>query len=228
MVVPLLPEAAWLPHLQPLPEWQPTDAPLLVIAPHPDDETLAAGGLIAAHRSRGLPVTVVAVTDGEHAYAANAGLAALRREEQTRALARLGVPAEKIIRLGLTDSSVAAHEEQLTQNLASLVTSGTQIVAPWAKDFHPDHEACARAAQTVAIDAGVPLISYFFWTWHCGTPTHIADLMLRKFPLSPNQLNAKLEALTCHDSQLHHAPETEILPDNLLWPAHLTFEIYAL
>jgi LmbE family N-acetylglucosaminyl deacetylase len=41
---------------------------MLVIAQHPDDETLATGGLIARKTSKDIPVHVVAVTDGENAY----------------------------------------------------------------------------------------------------------------------------------------------------------------
>jgi LmbE family N-acetylglucosaminyl deacetylase len=228
MVTPLIGEAEWTPLLRSVRPWQPTSAPMLIVVPHPDDETLAAGGLIASQRARGVDITIVAVTDGEHAYTDNHGLAALRREEQTAALARLGVPRDKIIRLGLTDSSVSHQENNLIAALQPLVTAQTQILAPWHGDFHPDHEACARSAKAVSNATGATLISYFFWTWHRGTPATIDGLTLASFPLTEAALTAKLEALTCHASQLHHAPEPEILPDNLLWPARLPFEIFAL
>jgi LmbE family N-acetylglucosaminyl deacetylase len=228
MVVPLVGEQAWLSALKSIPSWHPPRAPLIVIAPHPDDETLGAGGLIASHRALGLPVTVVAVTDGEHAYADNAGLAKLRVTEQTAALARLGVREEHIVRLALTDSGVAAQEAELAERLAPLVAVGDTLCAPWQGDFHPDHEACARAAQAVARASGATLISYFFWTWHRGLPATIEGLDLRRFDLNTNQCAAKLEALACHRSQLEHAGEPEILPDNLLWPARLGFEVFAL
>jgi len=38
---------------------------LLVLAPHPDDETLAFGGLVTAYTRAGKPVEVVVVTDGD-------------------------------------------------------------------------------------------------------------------------------------------------------------------
>lgn len=41
----------------------------MVIYPHPDDETLGSGGLIARLRSRGTDVTVVAVAEANHMYA---------------------------------------------------------------------------------------------------------------------------------------------------------------
>ena len=228
MIVPLLSESGWARTLAQASAWIPNPVPTVVVAPHPDDETLAAGGLIVALTSRGIPVTVVAVTDGEHAYAENKGLAEIRRKEQADALARLGVPAPSIVRLGVTDSDVASHEEELIARLRPLITAETQVVAPWQGDFHPDHEACARAANVVTRDVGATLISYFFWTWHRGTVATLDGLTLRKFVLSDDLLLAKCEALACHASQLVHAPEPEILPDNLLWPARLPFEVFAL
>jgi LmbE family N-acetylglucosaminyl deacetylase len=228
MVIPLISEVEWARRLEGVHEWEPSSKPAVVVVPHPDDETLAVGGLIAALRSKGVDVTVVAVTDGEHAYADNEGLAAMRREEQTCALARLGIAENKIVRLGLVDSSVATQERELAAKLRPLINSETQVLAPWIGDFHPDHEACARAAEVVASETGATLISYFFWTWHRGTIATLDGVELRKFELSEYLLAAKVEALACHASQLAHAPEPEILPQNLLWPARMAFEVFAL
>jgi LmbE family N-acetylglucosaminyl deacetylase len=228
MVTPVLGEREWTCRLESLPVWEPDLAPTLIVVPHPDDETLALGGFIAAQRARGAGVTVVAVTDGEHAYTENDGLAELRRKEQTCALARLGVPQHKILRFGLVDSGVAAQENDLAARLRPLITAETRVFAPWLGDFHPDHEACARAAEVVAHNVGATLISYFFWTWHRGTVATLDGLTLRKFALSREAMTAKREALACHASQLKHAPEPEILPDNLLWPARMPFEVFAL
>ena len=64
MIVPLVSEDEWLAALEDLPVWAPAPAPFLVIAPHPDDETLGAGGFIAAQCLHGRDVLVVAATDG--------------------------------------------------------------------------------------------------------------------------------------------------------------------
>lgn len=144
MVIPFVSEKEWANRLEGLPDWQPAWTDTVVVVPHPDDETLAAGGLIAALREKGVDVTVVAVTDGEHAYTDNAGLATMRCGEQTRALARLGVAENKIVRLGLVDSDVSGQERELAAKLRPLIRAKTQVLAPWVGDFHPDHEACAR------------------------------------------------------------------------------------
>jgi LmbE family N-acetylglucosaminyl deacetylase len=201
---------------------------MVVIVPHPDDETLALGGLIAAQRAKGVDVTIVAVTDGEHAYQQNQGLAARRREEQKGALARLGVPVQKILRLGFVDSGVSHQEHELVAAIQPLITADTVVFAPWSGDFHPDHEACARAAKAVTESTGATLISYFFWTWHRGTLETVATVALQTFALTEPLMIAKQEALACHVSQLTASSEPEILPENLLWPARMPFEVFTL
>ena len=228
MVVPLFSETEWKRRLNGLPAWQPDCAPTLVVVPHPDDETLAVGGVIAALRMMGADITIVAVTDGEHAYTENEGLAELRKKEQTRALEKLGVAEHKIVRLGLTDSGVATQEGDLVARLGTLISAETQVFAPWAGDFHPDHEACARAAASVAHNVGARLISYFFWTWHRGATASLDKLTLRSFPLDQRQQKSKSEALKCHSSQLAHDSGEPILPDSLLAPARRPFEVFCI
>src|SRR6266705_300032 len=62
------PEERWLEMLEDRPEWTPQNGPLLVVSPHPDDEVLAAGGLIHSWAAAGREVTIVSVTDGEAAF----------------------------------------------------------------------------------------------------------------------------------------------------------------
>jgi LmbE family N-acetylglucosaminyl deacetylase len=230
MIQPLIDEECWLARLGHLPEWNPPAAPLVVIAPHPDDETLGLGGLIASHRSRNLDVTVIAVTDGENAYPddrVNGDLGSLRQTEQATALNRLGVPENGIIRLKLPDSGVAAHERRLTAQLMDLVTPEAMICAPWKGDFHPDHEACGRAAESVAEASGGMLVSYFFWTWHRGELGALNSLRLVRLPLNDRCHSAKSEALLCHQSQLQRENGEPILPENLLAPAKRRFEVFS-
>ncbi|WP_419804578.1 PIG-L deacetylase family protein [Terriglobus sp.] len=206
--------------------WQPPLVPTAVVAPHPDDETLAAGGLIAALREQGIPVNVIAVTDGENAYEGQIGLGPVRDREQTQALRRLGVAAPQIPRLRLPDSGVSALESQLTTALEPLLQNAHHIIAPWPHDFHPDHEVTGRAALAIAQRHSIPLTFYLFWTWHRGTPEMLKRLDLRKLPLTPGQQQAKREALACHVSQLQHSSGEPILPEDLLGPAWRPYEIY--
>lgn len=226
MVIPIVSESVWRDRLADLPIWKPARERTIVVAPHPDDETLGAGGLIVSLRSMDIEVIVVAVTDGENAYPGDSGLGKLREQEQTVALGRLGVDSKHVFRLKLPDSGVSEHEPQLMESLLSLVDPRSQVIAPWRGDFHPDHEACGRAAEAVAIRKRATLMSYFFWTWHRGSTEILADLPLMSLPLDDVERRAKHEALLCHRSQLDHKSGDPILPENLLEPAWRPFEVF--
>lgn len=226
MIIPIVSESGWMCRLAGLPNWEPAPKHTIVIAPHPDDETLGAGGLTASLRFKGIEVTVVAVTDGENAYQDTSGLGVIREGEQTAALARLGVDPNHICRLRLPDSGVSNHEQRLVDSLRSIVRPGSQIIAPWQYDFHPDHEACGRAAEAVAIQKEATLAFYFFWTWHRGSTQTLADLPLMSFPLGAAERRAKREALSCYQSQLQHEGGDPILPETLLAPAWRSFEVF--
>ena len=162
----------------------PEEQSTVIVAPHPDDETLAAGGLIATQRSRQIPVTLLAVTDGEAAYPNVPYLGRTRRIEQARAAEALGIERDAIIRLELPDSAVTESEAALTNRIEACINSDTLLVAPWERDPHPDHEACGRAAATAATRTGATLISYFFWTWHRFRPECLNELQLGRLALS--------------------------------------------
>jgi LmbE family N-acetylglucosaminyl deacetylase len=80
----------------------PTYIDIVVVAPHPDDETLAAGGLIAMQRFRQIHVTLLAVTDGEAAYPGVPDLGRTRRVEQAHAADALGLARDSVIPLRST------------------------------------------------------------------------------------------------------------------------------
>jgi LmbE family N-acetylglucosaminyl deacetylase len=225
-IVPLTPEAEWLPAFVNLADWEPPFVPTLVLAPHPDDETLGAGGLIAKLRRAGVPVTIVAITDGENAYAGTPRLGDIRVLEQNEAVQRLGVPKHMIHRLHLPDRDVSDYEDQLVKLLLPLVTADVHLVAPWQHDFHPDHEAAGRAAARVAQSKNVPITYYVFWTWHRGIPAMLHGLPVAKLLLSEAELKSKLHALQAHVSQFEHGDGQPILSPELLVPAQRPFEVY--
>ncbi len=225
-MIAIIPEYEWLSVLNNVPQWLPPARPTVVIAPHPDDETLGAGGLIATQRRQGVPVKVIAVTDGEAAYSDAIDLAGIRRREQEAALAELGVEPSGIIRLGLADGKVTACEVELINAIRPWAPSGTLLVAPWSGDPHPDHEACGRAAEQVAKDACVSLVSYLFWAWHRKGVESLTALPLRRFELDEGNRAARDVALSRHRSQFAWPTGSPALPEALLEPARRPFETF--
>jgi LmbE family N-acetylglucosaminyl deacetylase len=201
---------------------------VVLISPHPDDEILGAGGFLAAQARRSVPVTVIAVTDGEAAYPDVENLAGLRRREQEKALARIGIEANGIQRMGLPDGDVHTREADLASRIAGFLDRTTLLLAPWPHDPHPDHEACGRAATAAARTTGALHVSYFFWTWHHCRPDTIASLRLSRFDLDEDLQQAKSLALAEYGSQLHRDSGQPILPEPLLAPARRSFETFVI
>ncbi|MFJ8821041.1 PIG-L deacetylase family protein [Streptomyces sp. NPDC102467] len=148
---------------------------VVVVAAHPDDEVLGFGGAMAVLAERGVRLTVVSITDGEGSHPGSrvvtpASLARLRAQELRTALTELGAEQARIVRLGVPDTGVARHEEQIVDALAPLVRDADLVVAPWTGDVHSDHEAAGRAALTAAHGVGTPCSLYPVWMWHWAAP----------------------------------------------------------
>lgn len=160
-------DALDLPHLA----LDPPPARAVVVAPHPDDEVLGVGGLLARLAAVGTQVDVVAVTDGEASHPGGSigpqQLAALRIAETRAALDVLGVRTD-VTHLQLPDGGRDALEQPVVDALR--VEPGTWLLGPWAGDGHPDHEAVGRACATVAERDGARLLGYPVWAWHWASP----------------------------------------------------------
>lgn len=185
--------------------WEPpAGGPTVFVVPHPDDEILIMGGLLAHQLDAGAAVTVVAVTDGEAAYPGLAPepLARTRRREQSVALSRLAgshsARTPDVIRLGLPDGSVADHEAQLVAALRAAASHPALIVAPWTHDHHTDHEAVGRAAALVAAQRSAVLAAGLFWAWSNTSPAP----GLRRLAIPDEHRDRRWEALAGHRSQL--------------------------
>lgn len=199
--------------------WQPPARRTIVVIPHPDDEVLGCGGLIVRQRRRGLEVVVIAVTDGEAAFAeAGRGATALarrRRGEQLAACAVLGVPASSVLRLGLPDGRVADHETTITEAVTARWREGDLLVAPWTGDHHCDHEAVGRAAQAAVAPPGALRMGSLVWGPSRSPVPSPGELPLWSLPLTPLEQRLRLQALRCHRSQLGEADRAAVVPPSL-------------
>jgi LmbE family N-acetylglucosaminyl deacetylase len=215
-------------------EWPELELPgvdvPLVVAPHPDDEILGVGGLLALLGA----AEVAAVTDGEASHPDSsvhrpAALAEIRRQETTDALKHLGLGSAPVRRLGHPDGGI--DEATLTAQLTGLLTPGRWCLATWRGDGHPDHEATGRAAAAACAATGAILLEYPIWTWHWAVPgdDRVPWGRARRIDLPPPIQWAKANAIGAFHSQI--APlgpepgDAPILPPHVLARFARTFEV---
>lgn len=198
---------AWAATLAAASCWTPDRVDTIVVVPHPDDESVMFGGLVAHLVSRGAHLRFVAVTDGGAAYpdlVSSAGMQHRRRREQREALEALGVGGAQVTRLGIPDGEVAAHETLVRDAIIRALDERPAglIVAPWEFDHHTDHEACGRAALAAwrRTTGEVELASGLFWSLLRERPP--AGISLRAVALAVSQRTAKARAIACHRSQV--------------------------
>ncbi len=218
----------WLAAHEAAVPWSPPQADTLVLVPHPDDELLLFGGLIARQIDSGCEVTVLAATDGEAAYASAEAqtLASLRRREQSEALRTLtGGPSVEIVRLGLPDGALAEHADELVDAIRHHAQTKPFVAAPWTMDHHCDHEALGHAAIRAVSNTDVALVFGLFWAWHHRFPEDLSAPLL-KLALPPAVLRRKRAALCCHHTQLQWPGEDPILTRAALEPIRWPAEYY--
>lgn len=177
----------------------PPPGPVLVLAPHPDDESIGCGGLIALHRRQGDDVHVVVATDGqagdpEGRYEGQ-DYAELRRSE-CRAAAEILDTAPPIF-LGERDQALAqaadlpARLEKLLRDLRPAT-----LYHPPASDMHEDHYALGEALEQV-LPEHPNIAAYSYEIWSFPTPTHVIDIS--------SVWDVKRRAIECYASQLAYS-----------------------
>lgn len=172
---------------------------VIVFAPHPDDEVLGCGGVLAALRAADVPVSVVVVSDG-----GLGGDAALREQESRQAaLALAGWPPSpgsvpKLEFWRLPDRGLYADAALVARIRSAIQRSGADwVLAPSPYEIHPDHRVVAVAtasafAEVFADDSAARLAFY-----EVGHPL-FANLLVDITPV----LARKEAALQCFPSQL--------------------------
>ena len=150
---------------------------VLIVAAHPDDETIGAGGLLPRLRH---PV-VVTVTDGaprSPGDAERAGCltredyARLRRDELLGALDVAGVPADQIRTFNIVDQEASLEMAYVTMHLVDIlreVNPAAILTHPY-EGGHPDHDATAFAVHAACARVHNPPEVFEFTSYHSATP----------------------------------------------------------
>jgi LmbE family N-acetylglucosaminyl deacetylase len=216
-------------------------AAALILAPHPDDESLGCGGLIAQACEAGWPPLVVVLTDGTGSHTRSRmypppRLRALREAETAQAVAALGLSADRVVFMRLKDSA-APHEgrdfEAAVARIGQLAASHacSAILAPWEHDPHGDHVAAHRMAVAVSRRAALRLVSFPVWGWTLPEDMDLPGSMPVGVRLDiARYLIAKRAAIAAHASQhgriITDDPSGFRLPANLLATFEHPFETF--
>jgi LmbE family N-acetylglucosaminyl deacetylase len=189
------------------------DRPFIVVAPHPDDESLACGGLIADACRQGLRGKVVIVSDGAGSHPNSKAyppdrLKALREEEAEQAGGELGLKPGDMLFLGLPDRFVPFEGEEAERAIVAIVDCMREIGArslfvSWRHDPHCDHQASYRIAREAQRRVGeARLFEYVVWG-HTLPPSTEVDPIRSGFRIRIDQeaLEKKRRAIATHRSQ---------------------------
>lgn len=194
---------------------------LMVLAPHPDDETIGTGGMLAAACRIGASVRVLVATSGENnpwaqrAFERRLSLdararirfAGKREEEVLAALQTLGVARDAVVFFRLPDQGLthlllrdpAALGARLAEQLRQF--SPTILLVPAGEDLHPDHSALAVASELALAQVRDQRLLPKTLAFVVHNP-RLRRLTLPSLALAEDDLARKGDAVTCHASQL--------------------------
>jgi LmbE family N-acetylglucosaminyl deacetylase len=181
-----------------------------VLAPHPDDESLGCGGIIATACAAGHPPPVLVLTDGSASHPGSAEyppavLAALRAREAMAATAALGLPAALLHLIGLPagaaphdDAGVARAGDAVAERAAGCDT----LLVSWRHDPHCDHLAAYLIARRAAGRLGARLLEYPVWGWRLPRDAPLPATAWHGWRVDiAAHLPAKRRAIAAHRSQ---------------------------
>ena len=202
---------------------------VLVVAPHPDDETLGCGGAIASLRALGCSVQVLVISDGTLSHPRSIKYPAphlriLRETETLAALAILGLGKTETSFLRLQDGSISNLESIRLREAVARCSGFLQTVMPatiflpWRFDPHPDHRATWQLIHTALIDLkqldpdyAPRLIEYPIWDWDAEQRGNFGCVQVMGWRLDISSvLEMKLKAIAAYRSQT-----TDLIDDDL-------------
>lgn len=181
----------------------------LIVAPHPDDESLGCGGAIALLRHFNIEVEVLVLSDGTLSHPNSVKFPAeklrdLRETEILNALEILGVQKENTTFFRYKDR--AMPDNNSTQTVARCrkyldLTKPQTILVPWRRDPHPDHRAAFSLIN--AANKSAKIIEYPIWLWAIAKSDDAPKFEeVTAFRLDITSVNnQKQRAINAHKSQ---------------------------
>jgi len=205
------------PNLSELPGFTPSDR-VLVVAPHPDDESIATGGLLQVARAAGAACRVLLVTDGDNnpwpqrwqekrwhiGPEERARWGARRRTEALAALQLLGIGPDEVCCLGLPDLGLTDALMSGQPDVVALLHAQveqfkpTRLILPALEDRHPDHSALHVLLRLALLRYSGPAPALYAFEVHGMVHPEGAVTL----SLSKAQRDAKRGSILMHATQM--------------------------
>jgi LmbE family N-acetylglucosaminyl deacetylase/precorrin-6B methylase 2 len=166
----------------------------------------------------------VVASDGEAAFPAlgkveREDLGRRRRHELAESLRAQGLGDSEVHWLGLPDSGLIGHGDELVAALRGLLADADCCLLPWPHDPHPDHSTVGKAVLAAA-PVTTHCWSYPIWMWHwtAEESTEIPWRHAHAHLLTAAQLGRKLAGIRAFVSQLERGPDgaDPILPPDVV------------
>lgn len=171
---------------------------VLVVAPHPDDEAIGAGGSLALHREIGSEVVVAFLTPAIHEE--DVPIARIRREEAQQVGEALGFRCRF---LNHPDGELSLHEGRIGDDLAELLRefAPDTVITPFVSDHHRDHQAAAHALSRALESSGHQGDVWCCELWSTLWPNVAIDIS--------SVVDKKRDAINLYKSQFAGVPYAE-------------------
>ena len=193
---------------------------VVIVAQHPDDESLGCGALIAAGCAAGLPVALIVISDGVGSHPNSrqyppSRLRVLREAETVDAAAQLGLSAGAIHFFRLPDRAVPTvgpEAEQAREKIRAIVEAcrADTVFVTWKHDPHCDHLASATLVSEALAEKHVSIFQYPVWGWTLPASTDV-ERSPKGFRLAVGpHAAAKQAAIAAHRSQT-----TDLIDDDV-------------
>ena len=179
------------------------DRHILIVAPHPDDEIIGCGGLIAHLVKENKAPHVVIMTGGEGSHhgccdTSSGDIVAARRRLTRNAAAIVGLPIENIHELNYPDGGISMNNTE-TDRLKALIDElqpDTILVPHWGEGWS-DHIQTAEIVKKIAPHSA-KLWMYCVWVWYYNVWRDLDWKNAAQLCMTPAEHRIKLDAMDAY------------------------------
>ena len=161
---------------------------IVIFAPHPDDETLGCGGLIAKRVMEGCSVFVVFMTDGRYALTpmgitsdpSPLEMKEIRKREALRALGILGIRNKDAFFLDFEDTMLKKYKMEVYRRIVHILKdiNPSEVFFPQRKEYHIDHQITNMIVEEAVRNSKLNVIKYQYiiaWKFPFNLFAHILN-----------------------------------------------------